>query len=1106
MSAYAELQCTTNFSFLRGASHPEELVIQAKHLGLSALAVTDRNTLAGVVRAHGAAKDAGVKFIVGARLDLDTASFLAYPTTRAAYGHLCRLLSVGQLRAKKAECILTLADIHEYAEGMIFALLPASAAHLANLRQTLKAPLYLAMHRTYGGDDRAQLNRLAELAHETRTPLLATNDVLYHHPSRRVLQDVVTAIREGVTVAEAGFRLEANAERQLKPPEEMVRLFQEHPEAIVSTMEIANACNFSLDELKYEYPDEPIPKGKTPQSHLEHLSWAGAKTRYPQGVPAKVRNTIAKELRLIEKLNYAPYFLTVHDIVAYARSRAKPILCQGRGSAANSAVCYVLGITSVDPNKIELLFERFLAEERKEPPDIDVDFEHERREEVIQYIYERYGRDRAGLTATVISYRGRSAVREVGKVMGLSEDVTATLAGIFWSGMSEEMHNGRLEEVGLDPSDPLLAKVIELSDEIGGFPRHLSQHVGGFVLTRERLDETVPIGNAAMKDRTVIEWDKDDIDTLGILKVDVLGLGMLTCIRKCFELIEAWYGHHYSLANIPQDDPVYDMLCKADSIGVFQVESRAQMNMLPRLKPRCFYDLVIEVAIVRPGPIQGDMVHPYLRRREGLEPEEYPSPNPAFGDKDELKQILGRTKGVPLFQEQAMSLAMTAAEFVPGEMNELRRAMATFRKRGTIGLLEQKMVKRMVERGYPKDFAERCFSQIKGFGEYGFPESHAASFALLVYVSSYLKCHYPAVFACGLLNSQPMGFYAPAQIIRDAREHGVEVRAPDVNFSQWDNTLEENFPSPLAGEEPAPDLIRGGSRRRRETDEGVLQLATGPSSGASRHLLPQGEKGKNLILRLGLREVDGLKKEDAEAIVASRANSIVELYHTAPVSALEKLAAADAFRSIGLDRRAALWEVKALAKAKPLPLFIFADTRDQGVENKIILPEMPLSEHVVNDYQTLKLSLKGHPMNFLRGLCEKERVIDNAKLKSVKNGASVSVAGIVLVRQRPGSAKGVVFLTMEDEYSICNAVVWPQVLETYRAIVMGSRLMLIRGRVQKAGEVLHVVANRIEDKTEWLARLTEGENLLKNPLAHTGEVSARHPRNVRVIPKSRDFH
>ena len=1076
--AYAELQCTSNFSFLRGASHPEELAMQAKHLGLSALAVTDRNTLAGVVRAHGAARDSELPFIVGVRLDLHQPelSLLAYPTSRAGYGALCRLLSSGQRRAEKGQCLITLDEVYSHAPGMIFALLAEGACHLPELRRRLKAPLYLAVSHHYRGDDRERINRLAELAQAHQTGLLATNDVLYHHSSRRVLQDVVSAIREGVQVSQAGYLLEANAERHLKTPDEMARLFHDHPQAIANTLAIAKACRFSLDELKYEYPEEPIPQGSTPQAHLTHLAWEGAKERYPQGVPGKVKENIAKELTLIEKLNYAPYFLTVHDIVQFARNQDPPILCQGRGSAANSTVCYVIGITAVDPSQIELLFERFISEERKEPPDIDVDFEHERREQVIQYIYARYGRERAGLAATVITYRGRSAMREVGKVMGLSEDVTATLAGIVWGQMREEMHNGRLQEAGLDPDDPLLAKVIELADEIQGFPRHLSQHVGGFILTKGRLDETVPIGNGAMEDRTFIEWDKDDIDTLGILKIDVLALGMLTCIQKSFEMMEAWYGLKYSLATLPREDKaVYDMLCKADSVGVFQVESRAQMNMLPRLKPQCFYDLVIEVAIVRPGPIQGDMVHPYLRRRDGTEPEDYPAPHPDFGPADELRQVLGRTRGVPLFQEQAMKLAMVAAEFTAGELNELRKAMATFRRRGTIGRLEQKMVSRMVERGYDAAFAARCFNQIKGFGEYGFPESHAASFAHLVYVSSWLKFHHPEVFAAALLNSQPMGFYAPAQIVRDAREHGVDVRPVDVSFSRWDSILEE--PS-------------GGTRA---------------------------------AVRLGLREVDGLKAEDAALLLQYRSQrkpmSIVSLHaFGVPVSGLEKLAAADCFRSLGLDRRAALWEVKALAKARSLPLFAFADTREQGEEPEVLLPGMALCEHVVNDYQTLKLSLKAHPMQFLRRLCAERKVTDNAKLKTLRNGAPVTVAGVVLVRQRPGSAKGVVFLTLEDEVSVCNAVIWPQVLETHRAVVMGARLMLIRGRVQKTGDIIHVVASTIEDHSDWLALLTEDGSLLKNPLARADEVKkpgpdphqqqppARHPRHVRVIPKSRDFH
>jgi error-prone DNA polymerase len=1086
--SYAELHCASNFSFLRGASHAEELVTQAKHLGLSALAITDRNTLAGVVRAHAAAKDMELKFIVGAQLTLNQQpsplagegtsplrggrgpSLLAYPTNRAAYGRLCRLLSLGQRRAVKGQCILTLEDVYEYAEGNIFALLPECAEHLPTIRQHLKAPLYLAINRLYQGDDHARINRLAELAHHHKTPLLATNSVLYHHPERRVLQDVVTAIREGVTVAEAGFLLEANAERHIKTPEEMQRLFRAHPEAISNTMVIAEQCTFSLDELKYEYPDDPVPHGRKPQQQLEYLSWEGAKTRYPNGVPDKIKANIKKELVMIEKLNYAQYFLTVHDIVNFARNRPDPILCQGRGSAANSTVCYVIGITAVDPNQIDLLFERFISEERKEPPDIDVDFEHERREEVIQYLYARYGREHAGLAATVITYRGRSAVREVGKVMGLSEDITAALAGIVWGSMREEMHNGRIKEIGLDPDDPLLARVIELADDIGGFPRHLSQHVGGFILTRERLDETVPIGNGAMDDRTFIEWDKDDIDTLGILKIDVLALGMLTCIRKSFELIEQWYGLNYSLATVPREDKgVYDMLCKADSVGVFQVESRAQMNMLPRLKPRCFYDLVIEVAIVRPGPIQGDMVHPYLRRRDGIEPEEYPSPHPDFGPPDELRQVLGRTKGVPLFQEQAMKLAMVAAEFTPGEMNELRKAMATFRRRGTIGRLEQKMVSRMVERGYDATFAQRCFNQIKGFGEYGFPESHAASFAHLVYVSSWLKCYYPAVFAAALLNSQPMGFYAPAQIVRDAREHGVDVLPPDVAMSEWDSTLEAN---------PSPALQERGT-------------------------LPR--KGGGLKLRLGLREVSGLKQSSLNPPPSRgrgdhRAAMVGEGAVANSVAALEKLASADAFHSQGLDRRAALWQVKGLAKSKSLPLFDFAGIEQQGAEEKVTLPEMPLSEHVVHDYQTIKLSLKAHPMEFLRERCANERVTDNQKLKSIRNNAAVSVAGVVLVRQRPGSAKGVVFLTLEDEFSVCNVVIWPQVLEAHRSIVMGARLMLIRGRVQKSGGVIHVVADKVEDKTPWLNLLLE-DNQPK-----TRTPSARHPRQVRVMPKSRDFH
>jgi error-prone DNA polymerase len=1224
---YAELQVTTNFSFLRGASHAEELVAQAKVLGLSAIAVTDRNTLAGVVRAHVAAKDAekigALQVVIGARLDLEDApSLLVYPKNRAAYGRLCRLLSLGQGRAEKGKCILRLADVAAHAEGQIFIALPpdwdwrevqseksqrvasaefqsaqifhigttrsrpealhsplsgdlysppprgeglgvggcnttplnptpnpfpsrggektaflsprssrgesqgegrplavesVSAPHpnplpargerekcaiaphfargereklessLARMKSALgDAPLYLAASHTYRGDDRARITALAALGEQCGTPIVATNDVLYHSADRRPLQDVLTCIREKTTLDQAGLLLEANAERHLKQPAEMARLFKGHEAALARTLEIVEACRFSLDELVYEYPDEPVPPGKSTQQHLATLTWEGAARHFPDGLPDKVRGAIEKELALINDLEFAPYFLTVHDIVAYARSLG--ILCQGRGSAANSVVCYCLNITAVNPTEVDLLFERFISEARREPPDIDVDFEHERREEVIQYIYARYGRHRAGLTATVISYRARSAVRGVGKAFGLSEDTVAALAGMVWGtrsgGVLPEKH---IREAGLDPTDPTLAAVIELSQELIGFPRHLSQHVGGFVLTRGPLIEVVPIGNATMADRTFIEWDKDDIAALGLLKIDVLALGMLTCIRKAFEFIEKHHGLPMTLAKVPRDDAkVYDMLCRADSIGVFQVESRAQMNMLPRLKPRCFYDLVIEVAIVRPGPIQGDMVHPYLRRRDKIEAEIYPSPAPEHGPADELKQILSKTKGVPLFQEQAMRIAMVAAKFSDREVNELRKAMATFRRVGTIGLLEEKMVSRMVARGYDPEFAARCFSQIKGFGEYGFPESHAASFAHLVYVSSWIKCHYPAAFACALLNSQPMGFYAPAQIVRDAREHGVEVREVDVNFSEWDSTLEDR-----PEESPSP-----------ESDP---------------------------ALRIGLRQIDGLIEAEAKKI-----GSIENLATVAgvKVATLEKLTAADAFRSLGLDRRQALWQVKALANAPPLPLFSWSETRETGDEADVQLPEMALSEHVVNDYQTLRLSLKGHPMAFLREDFRKARVISCEDVRGVKDGARVTVAGVVLVRQRPGSAKGVVFMTIEDETGIANAVVWPKTLERFRKVVMTARLILIEGRIQRHEDIIHIVSAKLTDRSDWLLRLSEWAADMKVPFANADEVlhpdpgsahpnlendsrvhprfsrepKPHHPRNVRIIPKSRDFH
>jgi error-prone DNA polymerase len=1111
-SPYVELGVTSPFSFLRGASNAIELVLAALGHGLDCLGIADRNTLAGVVRMHGACKGAGLKPLIGCRLDLtDAPSLLAYPIGREGYGRLSRLLSLGKMRAEKGECELSLQDVVEHQEGIAFITWPqddldAFAADLSRLKAALTSLRHVAASWLYRGDDNARIERLDRLARAHGCTILATNDVHYHAPDRRPLQDVVTCIREKVTIATAGYLLNPNAERHLKSPAEMARLFARWPHAIAATRQFADALSFSLDELRYEYPRETVPEGRTPQQYLEHLTWKGAEEHWPDGIPGKVLGQLKHELALIEKLDFARYFLTVHDIVAFARALDPPILCQGRGSAANSAVCYFLGITAVDPSTSDLLFERFISEERREPPDIDVDFEHERREEVIQHIYQKYGRDRAGIAATVIHYRPRSAIREVGKVMGLSEDICGALASTIWGHMEAELEDARANDAGLDLSDPHLRRTVKLAEQLVGMPRHLSQHVGGFILTERPLTETVPIGNGAMDDRTFIEWDKDDIDELGILKIDVLALGMLTCIRKCFDLVEQHHDERWSLATVPQEVPeVYDMLCRGDSLGVFQVESRAQMNMLPRLKPRCFYDLVIEVAIVRPGPIQGDMVHPYLKRRSGKEPVTFPCPDPAHGPPDELQRILGRTLGVPIFQEQAMKIALDAAKFSSEEANQLRKAMATFRSKGNIEALQDKMVGRMVSRGYDPDFAQRCFDQIKGFGEYGFPESHAASFAHLVYVSSWLKWKYPAAFAAALLNSQPMGFYAPAQIVRDAREHGVEVREVDANFSEWDCTLE-------------PTAVRP------ERVEGRVSTSLDMNG---------------IALRLGLRQIDGLQRETADRLVAvrtSRPYATVEELRTrgqVPVHAIERLAAADAFRSMGLDRRAALWDSRALKSAPDLPLFAYTQARDEGAEGEPAqLPAMPLSEHVVNDYQTIRLSLKAHPMRFLRDHYADQKFVAAERLKSIKDGRRLSIAGLVLIRQRPGSAKGVVFITIEDETGVANLVVWPDVFETQRKIVMGARLMAVHGIVQKDEDdgVIHVVARRLEDHTHMLRHLYalpldggglgggEGHTapyLGSHPTPappHQGEgvilrpPSGRHPRDVEVIPKSRDFH
>ena len=1228
---FVELGVMSAFSFLRAASDACDLAATANRLGYDAVGIADRNTLAGVVRMHVEARTAKLRAVIGARLALACgAELLAYPSDRAAYARLSTLLSRGKTRdAKggwqaKGETHLTLGMLAEHAEGVHLIAMPGPdldrfEAALARLARDLPGMGHVGASHLYRGDDRARIARLDAMARARGLSILATNDVLYHRPERRPLQDVMSCIREGVTVARAGFLLEPNAERHLKPPEEMARLFADWPHAIRAAREVADACRFSLRDLAYEYPHEIVPEGADPQSHLERLTWEGAARRYPGGVPAGVRATLAKEFALIASKGIARYFLTIHDIVRFAREEARPpILCQGRGSAANSAVCFCLGVTSVDPLEHQLLFERFLSEERSEPPDIDVDFEHERREEVIQYIYRKYTRERAGLCATVIHYRPRSAIREVGRAMGLSEDVTGKLAGTVWGSWGSELPVDRVKGAGLDASDPHLRLVLRLANQMIGMPRHLSQHVGGFVLTERPLTEIVPIGHGAMPERSFIEWDKDDIDALGIFKVDVLALGMLTCVAKAFALIEAHHGARYELATVPVEDrlpdrpgnrPTYDMLCAGDSLGVFQVESRAQMAMLPKLRPRCFYDLVIEVAIVRPGPIQGDMVHPYLRRRAGAEPVSYPAPGPDH-PQDELLRILGRTLGVPIFQEQAMKIAIDAARFSPAEANELRRAMATFRSRGTIEDLQERMVGRMAERGYDPVFAQRCFDQIKGFGEYGFPESHAASFAKLVYVSSWLKCHHPAAFACALLNSQPMGFYAPAQIVRDAREHGVEVRDVDVNLSDWDCTLEraggegaawgrerhvsgaeaagggadgspghgsrragatdgEGRPAAKAaeaaeggldgcpgrggrrgdagaggaadgraragdaaqddaaqddggGRRPTGDLLEGGANGSLGHGAGVAGRAgrEGIRDGAGDRAADAGSLTLRLALRLGLRRIDGMRREAAARIVVARGRGgpfadLAELRARARLDAgtMRRLAGADALRSLGRGRRAALWDAQGLGDAPPMPIFEHAAVRAEGADPPVVLPAMPASEEVVADYQTLRLSLRAHPMAFFRASLRAQGFRATSDLPGLGHGARVSLAGLVLVRQKPGSAKGVCFVTLEDEAGVANLVVWPKLFAAHRSVIMAARLMVAHGRVQTDGRVVHLVAERLEDRSDRLAALS-GDRLPEivargdhptHPIP--GQVGHRgHPRDARVIPPSRDFH
>jgi DNA-directed DNA polymerase III (polc) len=1035
---YTELQVTTNFTFLRGASHPEELMEHAAALGYTELAITDRNTMAGIVRAHVAAKKSGIRLIVGCRLDLlDGPSLLAYPTHRDAYARLCQLLTLGNMRAEKGDCHLYKADVFQHAEGILFIVLPPETLaenfdfdpsfedHLNDYTRAFGNRLYIAATRRYQGNDNKYLHRIAEIAARWNIRMVAVNDVHYHEPARRELQDVLTCVREKCTIYNAGFRLHQNAERYLKPEQEMNRLFRGYPDAIRCTQEMADACRFSLDSLDYIYPEEIVSEGRTPQEELTMLVWQGAREQFGEEVPEKIKASIEEELAFIARKNYASYFLTVYDFVRFARSQH--ILCQGRGSAANSVVCFCLGITSVNPSRFKVLFARFMSDARDEPPDIDVDFEHERREEVMQYIFNKYGRHRAAIVATVTQMHHKGAIRDVGKAMGLSVDAINQLSASI-SSHWDEIEESRIAESGFNLADPHLQKILELTRQYIGFPRQLGQHTGGFVITRGKLFELCPILNARMEDRTCIEWNKDDIEALGFLKVDVLALGMLTCIRKAFDLARDHHQLHCTLANIPQDDPVvYDMISHADTIGVFQIESRAQMSMLPRLRPKCFYDLVIEVAIVRPGPIQGDMVHPYLRRRNGEEPVDYPSP--------ELEDILGRTLGVPLFQEQAMEIAIVAAGFTPAEADELRRSMATFKAKGMVSKFRDKLIKGMSERGYPPEYAERVFKQLEGFGSYGFPESHAASFALLVYVSSWLKWYYPDVFACALLNSQPMGFYQPAQIVDDAKKHGVTVRPVDINFSHWDNTLEEKL-------------------------------------------------DKYCALRLGFRQVKGLREEDMRLLTAARTQpfTAISQLRDAGISdtTLEKLADADAFRSIGLDRRQALWEVTTRDHSRAL----FAGQPSPDAKGEVVqLPVMRESEHVVQDYAAISMSLKAHPVQFVRSKLDQLHITPNKRLGTLKDGDLVKVAGLILVRQRPGTASGICFMTIEDETGSANVVIFEKLYSKYRKEIMQSRLIMIEGKLQIEGEVIHVVCHACYNFSSLLKQLADiGEPDDKKPM------------------------
>ncbi|WP_442579111.1 error-prone DNA polymerase [Mesorhizobium sp. ASY16-5R] len=1070
MTGYVELQCTSHFSFLRGASSCEELFAQAAVLDMPALGIVDRNSLAGIVRAHEAAKTTGVRLIVGCRVDLvEAISILVYPTERVAYSRLCRLLSLGKKRGGKAKCVLTWDDLAAYAEGLIAVFLPDQpdddcSRWLRRLREVFADRAYMALTLRRRPNDQLRLHDLSDLAASAKVPTVVTNDVLFHVPERRMLQDVVTCIRHNCTIDNAGFRRERHADRYLKPPAEMARLFARYPEAAARTVEIADRCRFSLDELAYQYPEERDDPALKPQQTLEKLTWEGASDRYPQGVPDTVVGTLNHELGLIDRLGYAPYFLTVNSIVRFARS--KDILCQGRGSAANSAVCYVLGITSIDPEMNDLLFERFVSEERREPPDIDVDFEHERREIVMQWVFDTYGRDHAALCSTVIRYRSKGALRDVGKALGLTEDLIKMLSSQVWGWSEEGVEPKHVEELNLNLSDRRLRLALDLARQLMGAPRHLSQHPGGFVLTNDRLDDLVPIEPAAMKERQVIEWDKDDIDALRFMKVDCLALGMLSCMKRAFNLLAEHKGVQHDLSTIPNEDgPTYAMIRKADTLGVFQIESRAQMSMLPRMKPRSFYDLVIEVAIVRPGPIQGDMVHPYLRRREGKERVHYPKP--------ELEKVLGKTLGVPLFQEQAMRVAIECAGFTAGQADQLRRAMATFKHTGGVSKFGEKLIKGMVANGYEREFAERTFRQLEGFGSYGFPESHAASFALIAYASSWMKCHHPEVFCTALLNAQPMGFYAPAQIVRDARDHRVEVRPVCINASRWDCTLEAMADEAFA-------------------------------------------------VRLGMRMVRGLSNANAATLLAARSDqpfaSVDDLWRRAgvPIAALVQLAEADAFlEALGVSRREALWQIKGL-RDEPLPLFATAARRQDEqihelVEPAVSLRPMTAGSEVVEDYGHVGLTLRAHPMSFLRGDLRRRCIATCSEAMNARDRQWLEAAGLVLVRQRPGSAKGVMFITIEDETGIANLVIWPKLFERQRRIILSASMFSVRGRIQREGEVVHLVAHQLTDLSAELASV--GSRDAAFPLPHGRGDEFHHgspgpdPRTLPSKgPKARDIY